>query len=78
MDRRNPPRLQATKQVRRQEIHLFEEMLVVVCMAEVSEVRRILVLRRERDAGQDQVETVLFHVRRFDHTVIVDRHEITA
>ncbi|MPN15639.1 hypothetical protein SDC9_162973 [bioreactor metagenome] len=37
-------RLEDAQQVRRQEVHLFEEMRVVVGMAEVRVVRRVLVL----------------------------------
>jgi hypothetical protein len=64
--------LQHAQQRGREEIHLLEEVRVRVGVPEVRVVRRVLVLRRERDRREDQADAVRFHLLRLDHAIVVD------
>eukprot|EP01136_Pigoraptor_vietnamica_P027390 Opistho-1_new@83622 len=69
MHRQPPPRLQHPQQFRRQIVHLREEMVAVVGMAEIIIARRIFILRPERYAGHDQADAVAFHLRSLNDRV---------
>ena len=67
------PWLQDAKQIRRQEIHLLEEALRVLVVAEIVITWRILIVIGKRDAGNNQVNAVIFHSRRFLYTISTHR-----
>jgi hypothetical protein len=78
MHARHPPGLADPEQLRRQEIHLTEEMVVVVGMPEIVVAGGIFVMIAERDRGDDQVDAVAA-IRRHSSTqsALTARHSGT-
>jgi hypothetical protein len=75
VDRGDPAGLEHPHQLGRQEIQLAEEVIVAVGVAEVVVARRILVVVREGDRGDDQVDGVVGHQPRLGDAVVVGHHE---
>jgi hypothetical protein len=66
------PGLQHAQQLRREEVHLPPEVLVVVGVAEVVVRRRVLVLVGERNRREDEANAALLHSAGLVDAVVVD------